>query len=108
MDAAASSGDPAERLAALAAVRDIYLEHISDSGRLPTLNLKSPDMKFPGLGPWEHLQQELLWACRCEAWSNPKWRDWVTRCQKESAEDGYGDYWWIWSLWQMRGKLPHI
>ena len=108
VDAAASTGDPAEGLTALAAARDLYVAHVAESDLLPTLNLKSPSMGLGHLDPWEELHQELLWACRCEAWSNPKWRGWIDRCQKQARQDGHARHWWIWSLWDMRRKDLHI
>ncbi len=108
VDTAASSGDPAGRLAALTAARDIYIAHVADKNLLPTLNLKSPNMGLGDLGPWEELHQELLWAGRCEAGSNPKWRDWVTDCQRQAAEAGHAEHWWIYSLWDIKRKVSHI
>ena len=107
-DAAASSGDPSDRMAALTAARDIYIAYVAESDLLPTIELKSPKAGFGDLGAWGELHQELLWAGRCNAWSNPQWRDWVTRCQKQADEDGHPEHWWIWSLWDMRGKDSHI
>lgn len=108
VDAAASTGDPSQRLAALTAARDLYIAHVAESDLLPTLDLKSPGMGLGNLDPWGELHQELLWAWRCEAWSNPKWRDWTTRCEKQAREDGHPEHWWIWSLWDMRPRGPHI
>ena len=108
LDAAAAAADPAERLAALRTVRDLYVAHVADSGLLPTLNIKSPSMGLGNLGAWEELHQELLWAHRCKAWSNPKWRDWIVRCQEQAREDGRPEHWWIWSLWDMRRTDRHI
>ena len=90
LDAAVVSPDPLERIVSLEAVRDIYVDYVADSDLLPTLELRSPKMGLGDLDAWEELHQELLWAWRCEAWSNPNWRAWVTRCQRDAAEDGHG------------------
>jgi hypothetical protein len=65
-------------------------------------------MNLGKLGAWEELIQELLWAWRCRAWSNPKWRDYIMRCQKEAEQEGHPEHWWIYSLWDMVQKPPHI
>ena len=33
--------------------------------------------------------------------------DWVTRCQERAAEEGHGEHWWIYSLWDMKRESPH-
>ncbi len=108
VDAAVTSGDVVGRLNALRRVEDIYLEYVSENNLLPTVELKSPDMGLGDLDAWEQLHQELLWAARCKAWSNPRWRDWITNCQNQAAEEGHPQQWWIWSLWDMKKAMPHI
>jgi len=108
VDAAVASGDAGRRIAALQQARDICVDYVSQSNLLPTVELSSPDMGLGDLGAWEQLHQELLWAERCEAWSNPKWRDWIIRSQAQAAEDGHPHHWWIWSLWSMRHTDSHI
>ena len=108
IDGFVSSADPESKLAMLEEIGRLYVDHIAAHDILPTLNLASPQMGFGDLGAQGELHQELLWAERCKAWSSPKWRDWVTNCQKMAGEDGYPEHWWIWSLWDLKRKTSHI
>ncbi len=108
VDSEVSASDPAERLGSLAAARDLYVRHIVESNRLPLLNLAAPDLGLGELGGWEARCQELLWARRCEGWSNPGWHDYINRCRNQAAADGHPNHMWIYSLWDMARQMPHI
>ena len=79
-----------ERLAAVEAVKDLYVEHIRDSKVLPEIDLSAAS-----------LTEELTWAQRLEAWSNPNWREWIAKCRAMAAREGHDpDDFWVWSLWR--------
>jgi hypothetical protein len=87
IEATTSSCDARETLASIEAVRDIYREHIREKGILPPPVL-----------------DDLAWAERLHAWSDPHWRDWVIRCQEKARQAGYDPrHSWIWSLWGWAG-----
>ena len=79
-----SSPDWHQRLASIEAVREIYKERAIEANMLTPETLEA-----------------LLFAERLEAWSNPNWRDWLTKCEQKAREAGYGsDDAWVWSLWR--------
>ena len=89
LDVATSRNHWDERLAAVEAVKDLYVEHIRDSKVLPEIDLSAPN-----------LTEELTWAQRLEAWSNPNWREWIAKCRAMAAREGHDpDDFWVWSLW---------
>jgi len=90
LDTATSSPDWDERLAAVEAVRNLYCEHIQRHDLLPGIDVSAPS-----------LVEELTWAQRLEAWSNPNWRDRITKCQAMATQAGCSaDDFWVWSLWR--------
>jgi hypothetical protein len=90
LDTATSSPDWEDRLAAVDAVRDLYCEHIQRHDLLPGINMSTP-----------RLIEELTWAQRLEAWSNPNWRERIGRYRARAIAAGRepGDF-WVWSLWR--------
>lgn len=71
------------KIASIEAIRDTYTKYIREKNILS-----------------QEILQDLLWAERCEAWSDPNWRDWVTRCKRNAKEAGHDESdFWIWSLW---------
>jgi hypothetical protein len=79
-----SSPDWRRRIAAIEAVREIYAERAMESGMLT-----------------REMLDNLFFAGALEAWSNPNWRDWLTKCERKAGEAGYGsDDAWVWSLWR--------
>ena len=90
LDVATSSHDWDGRLAAIQSVMDLYTKHIRDNGLLPQIDLSAPK-----------LTEELSFAQRLEAWSNPNWRDRILRCREMAVREGYdADDFWVWSLWR--------
>lgn len=89
IDVIVCSSDWNEKLASIEAVEDKYFRYIQENNLLPMINLLNPE-----------ISEELVWAERLEAWSNPNWRDWLTRCKKEAVECGQDicDF-WVFSLW---------
>jgi len=83
LDAVDSLRDWDGKLASVEAVRDIYADYMRDKGIL------SPEVL-----------DDLEWAIRLEAWSNPRWRDRILALQQKAvaAGDKPGDR-WVWSLW---------
>ena len=98
IDAAVASDDPEQRVASLEAILDTYRQHIHKKKILPSVNILAPMEAFPDSGALG-LSGELVWAQRCEAWSNPNWRQWITGCEDRAKKAGHADSWWIWSLW---------
>lgn len=90
LDTATSSPVWEERLAAVDAVRDLYCEHIQRYDLLPGIDMSTSS-----------LIDEFTWAQRLEAWSNPDWRERVTKWQAMARGAGCdaADF-WVWSLWR--------
>ena len=83
IEAAASSRDWNEKLTALESVREIYAGYITEN------DILSPQ-----------ILENILWAERLEAWSNPGWHEDVVRCERKATEAGvHSRHGWIWSLW---------
>jgi len=79
-----------EKLAAAYRARDLYVDHIANFGLLP------PD-----------ILADFGWAIMSKAWSDPHWRDRITRCEQMAAGAGYGtDDGWVWSLWGWVDRGP--
>jgi len=78
-----SSPDWNKKLVSIKAIKDIYIEYIKEK------KILSPE-----------ILEDLLWAERCKAWSNPHWCDRITKCEQKAKEAGYDSSdSWIWSLW---------
>ena len=89
LDGYPSSHNWGERIASIESIASIYREHIANSNMLPEIDILATDLDY-----------ELTWAERCEAWSNPGWRDWIVKCGQGAKEAGHDeDDFWIWSLW---------
>ena len=83
VDVIASSRRWKEKLASIEAVRDVCLKYIREKHVLPP-----------------EVLDDLVWADRFEAWSNPNWRDRIARGEQKAKEAGYdSSYGWIWHLW---------
>ncbi|MDQ1328222.1 MAG: hypothetical protein QG641_1507 [Candidatus Poribacteria bacterium] len=83
MDIIISSSSWGTKFASIEVVGDIYKNYIRENNILSS-----------------EIIENLLWAERCAAWSNPNWRDRITKCEQKAKEAGYdpGDA-WVWSLW---------
>lgn len=77
---------------AIERVWHIYARCITDRGLLPTVNL---------LGSERHLAEELTWANRLQAWSNPNYKETLGKAQLKAHRASHPDHWWIWTLWSM-------
>lgn len=89
LNAIISSYNWGERIASIESIVSIYREHIAKSDILPEIDILATDLDY-----------ELTWAERCEAWSNPNWRDWIVKCGQKAKEAGHDESdFWIWSLW---------
>lgn len=83
IDTMLSSAQWEEKLAAGYHARDLCVDTITGRGLLP------PD-----------ILEDFGWAIMCKAWSDPNWRDRITRCEQMATEAGYGPHdGWVWSLW---------
>jgi len=91
IDVAVSEPDMNKKLIALESVWSIYTKHVAENNMLPGINIPSEGPEQP----WE----ELVWAERLKAWSDPDWRNWIIRCQKRAEDTGHKEHWPIWSLW---------
>jgi hypothetical protein len=88
LDSATSALEWPARLDAIRSVRSIYIDTVAERNLLPEIDIHRRD-----------LGEELLWAERLEAWKNPNWRDWITRCKEKARKAGHEEKWYIWSLW---------
>jgi len=85
-----SSSDWHEKVESIKAIINYYKEYIAENNLLPEIDILTTDTDY-----------EFTWAERCEAWSDPNWRDWVVRCKQKAKEAGYNESnFWIWSLWR--------
>jgi len=89
LDVVAGAEGWERRLSSIEAARRAYARHIHENGLLPTVDVLAQD-----------LCEELAWAERLEAWSNPDWRDCIARCERKAREAGEDarDF-WVFSLW---------
>jgi len=90
LDVAACAEDWEHRLSSIGKARDACIEHAHENGLLPTVDLLAQD-----------LCEELVWAERLEAWSNPNWREYLVACKERAREAGQDtrDF-WVYSLWK--------
>jgi hypothetical protein len=89
LDVIAHSLEWDRKLAAIEAAKEKYLAHVTEKGLLPEVDFRAPG-----------LEEELVWAERLQAWSNPDWRDWITRCKQRAKEEGHDSRdFWVFSLW---------
>lgn len=71
-----------------------YKEYIISNQIFPEIDLNKVDIHS------NDSFNELIWAERLEAWTNPNWRDFIQDKEQKALKNGYSsDQFWIWSLW---------
>ena len=97
IDVVSTSPDWKKKIASIQAVISVYKDYIAENNILPELDIRTTE-----------LSNELVWAERLEAWSNPNWRDWITRCEEKAVKSGYpAREFWVWSLWGWTEEKPN-
>jgi len=89
VDAMLASPDWQEKCIHAEEVAHRYIRHIREHGLLPEVDFDASS-----------LEHEIMWAERHQAWSNPDWRDRITRCEEKAQRAGYDPkHFWIWHQW---------